>query len=137
VREPLVALAADEIAAAVLRDDASGLEAPLGVSCEGRLELVGPAEVGQGSIGQRKTPSLGLRVGLTAARRPPRGKSVLAGGGVEPEGDAELDFHERDLLSLDDRASVRAEADPVNRLRERSISRLISSGLDHAGLRGE
>ena len=47
--------------AAVLRDDASGPEAALRIGCEGRLELVGPAEGGQGSIGQRKTPSLGGR----------------------------------------------------------------------------
>jgi hypothetical protein len=60
MREPLVALAADDISAAVLRDDASRLEAALGVSFEGRLELVGPAQDGQGSIGQRKTPSLGM-----------------------------------------------------------------------------
>ena len=31
----------------------SGLEASLGVGCEGRLELVGPAEGGQGWIEQR------------------------------------------------------------------------------------
>ena len=59
VREPVAALGADVVAAAVLRDDASGLEAPLCIGCEGRLELVGPAEGGQGSIGQRKAPSLG------------------------------------------------------------------------------
>jgi hypothetical protein len=33
-------------------------------------------------------------------------KGVLAGGGVEPEEDAELDFHE-DLPSLDDRRRLR------------------------------
>ena len=52
VREPLVELGADEIAAAVLRDDAGGAEAALGIWGEGRLELVGPPENGQGSIGQ-------------------------------------------------------------------------------------
>ena len=59
VREPVAELGADVVAAAVLRDDASGHEASLGIGCEGRLELVGPAEGGQGSIGQRKSPSLG------------------------------------------------------------------------------
>ena len=67
MRQPVAALAADVVAAAVLRDDASGLEAALGIACEGRLELVGPAESGQGSIGQRRTPSLGW-VNQAAAR---------------------------------------------------------------------
>ncbi len=66
VGQPVPALAAYVVAAAVLRDDASRLEASLCMSCEGRLELVGPAQLdelsrGQGSIGQRKTPSLGWR----------------------------------------------------------------------------
>ena len=51
VREPLVELGADEIAAAVLRDDAGGAKAALRIWGEGRLELVGPPENGQGSIG--------------------------------------------------------------------------------------
>jgi hypothetical protein len=68
MREPLVALAADAKAAAVLCDDASGLEAALGMFCEGRLELVGPAQDGQGSIGQRKTPSLEVDVRPAATR---------------------------------------------------------------------
>ena len=59
--EPIAELGADVVPAAMLRDDASGPEAALFIACEGRLELVGPAEVGQGSIGQRKTPSLGGR----------------------------------------------------------------------------
>jgi hypothetical protein len=53
VREPIAADTADVVAAAVLRDDASVLEAPIGMGCEGRLELVGPAEGGQGWIEQR------------------------------------------------------------------------------------
>ena len=44
VREPLVELGADEVAAAVLRDDAGGAEAALGIWREGRLELVCPAQ---------------------------------------------------------------------------------------------
>ena len=48
MRQPIAALAADVVAAAMLRDDAGGLEAALGIACEGRLELVGPAEGGQG-----------------------------------------------------------------------------------------
>ena len=58
LREPVAELGANVVAAAMLRDDASGHEASLGVRCEGRLELVGPAEGGQGSIGQRKSPSV-------------------------------------------------------------------------------
>ena len=50
-REPVVALAADVVAAAMLRDDAGGLEAPLGIDCHRRLELVGPAERGKGIRG--------------------------------------------------------------------------------------
>ena len=46
--EPVVPLGAHGEAAAVLRDDASGLEAALRIGCEGRLELVRPAERGQG-----------------------------------------------------------------------------------------
>ena len=90
VGEPLVPLAAHEIAAAMLRDDPSGLEAPLGMSCEGRLELVGPAESGQGSIGQREAPSLGWV--NQAAARGVRERGLLEDG-VEPEGDAAMDFH--------------------------------------------
>ncbi|CAN5163951.1 hypothetical protein BH09ACT13_BH09ACT13_01270 [soil metagenome] len=56
MRKSLVPLAADEVAAAVLSDDAGGLEASLRMWCEGRLELVGPAEDGQGSIGKRTAP---------------------------------------------------------------------------------
>ena len=67
IREPLVPLAAHEIPAAMLRDDPSGLEAALGIWWKGRLELVGPAESGQGSIGQREAPSLGW-VNQAAAR---------------------------------------------------------------------
>ena len=59
LREPVADLRAHVVAAAVLRDDASGPEAALFIGCEGRLELVGPAESGQGSIGQRETPSVG------------------------------------------------------------------------------
>ena len=69
VREPVAELRAHVVAAAVLRDDASGPEAALGIGCEGRLELVGPAEGGQGSIGQRKTPSLGGEPGRGSCRR--------------------------------------------------------------------
>ena len=54
LREPVAELGADVVAAAMLGDDASGHEAALRIGCEGRLELVGPAEVGQGSIGQRE-----------------------------------------------------------------------------------
>ena len=54
VGEPVAELRAHVVAAAVLRDDASGSKATLFIGCEGRLELVGPAESGQGSIGQRK-----------------------------------------------------------------------------------
>ena len=48
LREPVAALAADVVAAAVLCDDPGGLEAPLGMNCHRRLELVGPAERGKG-----------------------------------------------------------------------------------------
>ena len=58
LREPVADFRAHVVAAAVLRDDASGSEAALFIGCEGRLELVGPAESGQGSIGQRETPSV-------------------------------------------------------------------------------
>ena len=68
-REPIAELRAHVVAAAVLRDDASGQEAALVVRVEGRLELVGPAEGGQGSIGQRKTPSLGGEPGRGSCRR--------------------------------------------------------------------
>jgi hypothetical protein len=61
MRQPVAELRADVVAAAVLRDDPGGLKAPLFIGCEGRLELVGPAESGQGSIGHGKTPSLGGR----------------------------------------------------------------------------
>jgi hypothetical protein len=61
--EPVAQLGAHVVAAAMLRDDASGAKAALAIGCEGRLELVGPAQLdklwrGQGSIGQRKAPSL-------------------------------------------------------------------------------
>ena len=72
LREPVAELGAHVVAAAVLRDDASGSEAALFIGCEGRLELVGPAESGQGSIGQRKTPSLGGRTGPRLAPQPER-----------------------------------------------------------------
>jgi hypothetical protein len=61
VREPVSELGSYVVAAAMLRDDASRQEAALFVGREGRLELVGPAEGGQGSIGQLMTPSLGGR----------------------------------------------------------------------------
>ncbi len=53
LREPVADLRTDVVAAAVLRDDASGSKPALCIGCEGRLELVGPTEVGQDSIGQR------------------------------------------------------------------------------------
>jgi hypothetical protein len=81
----------------VLRDDPSGLEAALGVNREGRLVLVGPAEGGQGSIGQREAPSLGGRPGR-GSRRP---REELLEDGDEPEEDGADDFHGL-LLSLDD-----------------------------------
>jgi hypothetical protein len=52
MREPLVALAADEVAAAMLRDDPGGLEAAHCMGCEGRLERIAPAEGGQRSVRQ-------------------------------------------------------------------------------------
>ena len=59
-REPIAEQRTDVVAAAVLRDDACGHEAALFVRVEDRLELIGPAEGGQSSIGQRKTPSVGV-----------------------------------------------------------------------------
>ena len=44
----LLLLGAHGEAAAVLRDDACGLEPVRRIGCEGRLQLVGPAELGQG-----------------------------------------------------------------------------------------
>ena len=35
----------------MLRDDAGGLEAPLGIDCHRRVELIGPAERGKGIRG--------------------------------------------------------------------------------------
>ena len=66
---------------------------------------------------------------LTTARLPLREKNVLAGDGVEPEGDAELDFH-HDLLSLDDRLRVRARA----RFRSTGLTR--TTGLPFDLIRG-
>jgi hypothetical protein len=82
VGEALVAGAADEVAAPVLGGDARRLEAARGVVGEGRLELVGPAERGQGDLGQDQL----LRVRCGAAL------------GVEPrdpadEGGAGRDAH--------------------------------------------
>ena len=94
MRQPVAQLGANVVAAAVLRDDASGHEASLGVRGEGRLELVGPAERGQGSIGQRCL----LRSGRTWRLAPHR---FLDRGSVERGGDGVCDFHVRPLLSLD------------------------------------
>jgi hypothetical protein len=58
-RKAIVTVAAHVVAAAVLGNDTSGLEATLCIDCEGRLELVGPADGGQGSFGQGCAPSLG------------------------------------------------------------------------------
>ena len=76
VREPVAELGAHVVAAAMLRDDAGGAEPTLLVGCEGRLELVRPAQLderrrGQGSIGhvRRLLRSVGNQ---TAARRPPQ-----------------------------------------------------------------
>jgi hypothetical protein len=48
VREPVVPFCAHGEAAAMLRDDACGLEPVRRIGCEGRLQLVGPAELSQG-----------------------------------------------------------------------------------------
>jgi hypothetical protein len=58
----------------VLRDDASGLEAPLGMSSEGRLELVGPAEDHECVSGHERAPFEDVPNQLAAgpARRPAR-----------------------------------------------------------------
>jgi len=67
----------------------------------GRLEIDCRAEDGRGSIGQRKTPSLEWM----DDRAWPDGhleELGLAEARVEPEGDADLDFHDALLLSLDD-----------------------------------
>ncbi len=55
-RKSVTELGAHVVPAPMLCDDACGEEAALFIGCEGRLELIGPAEGGQGSIGHQKTP---------------------------------------------------------------------------------
>ena len=78
-RKSVAELRAHVVPAAMLRDDACGQEAALFIGCEGRLELIGPAEGGQGSIGHQKTPCSVGEPGRGSSRR-----GVLDRGSAEP-----------------------------------------------------